>query len=453
MTSSISREVKTPLRLQNAGDHWVTIGAGPYNVNEEGDKNYRRILLDGSGNVVGGDVPKSAQGKNLGSWWKKEDASGGKDAMKDTVKDTGLSPEERNNFVLYAQKLKGAHFKPEDILDKLDKIGESNPEAHKTAIDAFRADYAQNKDQYSLESARRLSESSREYLSVPYSDKDAAKAGGAKWDKDKRQWYYPDKSAVPPALNQYRKGSTESRERQDQDVKQRAYLDVPYDEKDKAKRAGAQWDSKRRQWYAPHADDVSSTLKKYMPQPKATGEDKSEAGILPASAYGEKEYSKEFHGGGEGYNPITEKRKQQEESQPRSLSEKLLSAEARLSVLKQLQSKGLNIGKPGEAEGLEKWIKENTPETPQKSALTPAQKEFVDKGGWTQEATVERRDKWNTEATKLGTPTQAKINALEKNTVSSFQICNAPFRFMTSQNGSLNNADNHSAPRRIEAKT
>lgn len=32
----------------------------------------------------------------------------------------------------------------------------------------------------------------------------------------------------------------------------RIWLDVPYDEKDKAKAAGARWDSSVRRWYAPH---------------------------------------------------------------------------------------------------------------------------------------------------------------------------------------------------------
>jgi phage-related protein (TIGR01555 family) len=31
----------------------------------------------------------------------------------------------------------------------------------------------------------------RTYLNVPYADKDAAKAAGAKWDADKRKWYHP----------------------------------------------------------------------------------------------------------------------------------------------------------------------------------------------------------------------------------------------------------------------
>jgi Domain of unknown function (DUF5710) len=32
---------------------------------------------------------------------------------------------------------------------------------------------------------------SKTYLNVPYADKDAAKALGARWDADKKKWYLP----------------------------------------------------------------------------------------------------------------------------------------------------------------------------------------------------------------------------------------------------------------------
>ena len=53
------------------GEHWITIhGAGQ---NEEtGGQNYRRILIDSSGRIIGGSLPKEAQGKHITSWWKKE---------------------------------------------------------------------------------------------------------------------------------------------------------------------------------------------------------------------------------------------------------------------------------------------------------------------------------------------------------------------------------------------
>lgn len=230
-------------QFKNAGgDHWVTLH-GKYNVNESGDKNYRRVLLDGGGKIVGGDIPKSAQGKNISSWWKKDE---GQD----------LSSQEREDFVSYAQRMKGKHLKSEDILSKLDALKESSPDAHKKALDAFREDYSKNQGVYQKEREER----SRTYLTVPYSEKEAAKKAGAKWDKDKGSWYFPGKDNVPSELNQWKPGTTEAKGKQEQKAAERVYLDVPYDEKDKAKRAGARWDSGKRQWYYPDKENMPSAL-------------------------------------------------------------------------------------------------------------------------------------------------------------------------------------------------
>jgi hypothetical protein len=50
-------------------DHWITTGGGE---NEYGEHSGRHIKIDDDGNIVGGAVPKSAQGKNIKSWWKKD---------------------------------------------------------------------------------------------------------------------------------------------------------------------------------------------------------------------------------------------------------------------------------------------------------------------------------------------------------------------------------------------
>lgn len=39
------------------------------------------------------------------------------------------------------------------------------------------------------------------YLQVPYADKDFAKAEGAKWDKDRKQWYVIN--TVPDSLKDF----------------------------------------------------------------------------------------------------------------------------------------------------------------------------------------------------------------------------------------------------------
>jgi hypothetical protein len=44
-------------------------------------------------------------------------------------------------------------------------------------------------------------------------------------------------------------------------------LQVPFSEKDEAKRLGARWDGKQRTWYVPDGVDISP-LKKWLPQPQ-----------------------------------------------------------------------------------------------------------------------------------------------------------------------------------------
>lgn len=57
----------------------------------------------------------------------------------------------------------------------------------------------------------------------------------------------------------------------------RQYLDVPFAEKDEAKALGARWDPKARRWYAPRAD--MSELQRWAPLPEVPdplpGEDRS----------------------------------------------------------------------------------------------------------------------------------------------------------------------------------
>ena len=42
----------------------------------------------------------------------------------------------------------------------------------------------------------------RNYLNVPYSEKESAKANGAKWDADKKKWYHPG-GELPESLKKY----------------------------------------------------------------------------------------------------------------------------------------------------------------------------------------------------------------------------------------------------------
>jgi hypothetical protein len=77
--------------------------------------------------------------------------------------------------------------------------------AKERRIDAERAEKEVRREAYkSYQSA--ASSTEKTYLNVPYSDKDAAKAAGAKWDSEKKKWFYPAleipdklKRFVPPA--------------------------------------------------------------------------------------------------------------------------------------------------------------------------------------------------------------------------------------------------------------
>ena len=55
------------------------------------------------------------------------------------------------------------------------------------------------------ESAPPEDKSGHQYLNVPYDDRNKAKAAGAKWDADKKKWYVPGGSEVPAALAEYTK--------------------------------------------------------------------------------------------------------------------------------------------------------------------------------------------------------------------------------------------------------
>lgn len=52
------------------GEHWITLPT--LAQNPEPEANRRHILLDEEGNILGGDLPRWAQGKNIRNWWKEK---------------------------------------------------------------------------------------------------------------------------------------------------------------------------------------------------------------------------------------------------------------------------------------------------------------------------------------------------------------------------------------------
>jgi len=85
------------------------------------------------------------------------------------------------------------------------------------------------------------------YLDVPFSDKDAVKALGARWDGTKTAWYVPNGVDIEP-FKKWINGSGSK-------TIKKITLNVPFDDKDEAKRLGARWDGKA--WYIMSNMDTS----------------------------------------------------------------------------------------------------------------------------------------------------------------------------------------------------
>ncbi|PPC90846.1 MAG: hypothetical protein CTY34_06195 [Methylobacter sp.] len=108
------------------------------------------------------------------------------------------------------------------------------------------------------------------FITVPFREKEDAKALGAKWDRQQTSWYIPagvDQSAfskwlqpagevkVTPAISSEAAESTTS---------DKLYLAVPYAERFAAKQAGAKWDAGAKSWYVSHNANME-TLQRWLP--------------------------------------------------------------------------------------------------------------------------------------------------------------------------------------------
>lgn len=94
------------------------------------------------------------------------------------------------------------------------------------------------------------------YINVPFDDKDEAKTLGARFDMNKKCWYVPvggDISKFSKWMNGT-KNVTSIR---------KVWLDVPFDDKDEAKKAGARWDKDKKSWYV-FSNQMCDELKKWV---------------------------------------------------------------------------------------------------------------------------------------------------------------------------------------------
>lgn len=159
--------------IKSVGEHWITIHPhGKDYVNPvTGEKDYRRVLIDSSGRIVGGSIPKEAHGKHITSWWKKK----GKPEPKlyEHLRGYGVA------FTHHTGVLSEGHLETgHGYRESINKRGYLEAEPGHVAVDVS----PKIKTYFVLDSA--------------FADKDKIKALGAKYgpqlgDNFPKKWYLP----------------------------------------------------------------------------------------------------------------------------------------------------------------------------------------------------------------------------------------------------------------------
>lgn len=130
----------------------------------------------------------------------------------------------------------------------------------------------------------------RVYLSVPFAEREAVKAAGARWDGDAKRWYVPE-GKDPAAFVQWADRPKPERAAAPADrvpaaakpePAKRIFLAVPFAEKDEAKALGAQWSKRDKSWWVPEGTDLAA-FEKWMPGAAKT----AAAEISPVSEFGD----------------------------------------------------------------------------------------------------------------------------------------------------------------------
>ena len=97
------------------------------------------------------------------------------------------------------------------------------------------------------------------YINVPRVEKGTAKELGARWDRNAVSWYVPVGVNPEPLTAKWPTHAPAQENAQGKAVK--VYLTVPYKEKDAAKAAGARWDKAEVRWYAAPGADMEKLAK------------------------------------------------------------------------------------------------------------------------------------------------------------------------------------------------
>jgi len=150
-------------------------------------------------------------------------------------------------------------FPPPEVLatypDLVDKFSDAISEIN----EVFQRELVSQAQRQSLSGERR-------YINVPFREKDEAKQLGARWDRKEQSWYVPAGVGIDTAhfAKWTQEGATSASEgKPTQQTRQ--YLAVPYEQRNVAKDAGALWDKAAKSWYVgPRAD--MAKLEQWKPE-------------------------------------------------------------------------------------------------------------------------------------------------------------------------------------------
>jgi ribonuclease HI len=103
--------------------------------------------------------------------------------------------------------------------------------------------------------------SNKNYINISYTYKDIIKKLGAKWDINKKKWYYDDNISEDniksikeiEILSETKKVNNEScecnEEKNNSENNSKIYIKIPFKNKDSVKKLGGRWDPEKKSWY------------------------------------------------------------------------------------------------------------------------------------------------------------------------------------------------------------
>lgn len=100
----------------------------------------------------------------------------------------------------------------------------------------------------------------KNYINISYNHKDSAKKLGAKWDINKKKWYYEDnlKEDIVSSIKELEalsiaekivvkeKGIDNVNVEEDNE---KVYIKIPFKNKEAVKKLGCRWDAQKKSWY------------------------------------------------------------------------------------------------------------------------------------------------------------------------------------------------------------